>query len=58
MNRKEYHREYYKKNRAEILKRQKEWRKANPDKMAEYQARYWEKKTAEMQEELDDLKGD
>lgn len=58
MDRKEYHREYYKKNRAEILKRQREWRKANPDKIGKYQARYWEKKTAEMQDELNKLERD
>ena len=39
-----YKRKYRQKNREKINKQQREWRARNPDKVREYQARYWKRK--------------
>lgn len=39
-----YKREYRRKNREKINRQQREWRTANPEKVKDYQMRYWEKK--------------
>ena len=44
--RREYLKEWRKKNRDKWNAYQKKWRKNNPDKCNEYQTRYWEKKAA------------
>ena len=48
-----YMREYMRKYRAEnaekIKARHKAWRDANPDKVREYQEKYWAKRLAEVQ---------
>ena len=38
-----YKRKYRQKNREKINKQQREWRARNPDKVKEYQVRYWER---------------
>ena len=43
-NRRAYQREYYKQNRETLLANQREWRKNNPEKVKEYNKRYWENK--------------
>lgn len=40
--RREYQRRYRALNKDNINKRQKEWRKANKDKVKEYNKTYWE----------------
>lgn len=40
----EYMRKYREKNRERINEKQREWNKANPDKVKAYRATYWEKK--------------
>lgn len=40
--RREYQRKYRQKNKDAINKRQNEWRKANKEKVKEYNKRYWE----------------
>lgn len=40
----EYMREYRKKNREKINAQKREWYRNNPDKIAEYQERFWAKK--------------
>ncbi len=42
--RKDYKKRYRLRNREKINEQQRAWRKANPDKVREYQARYWERK--------------
>ena len=42
--RKNYKRRYRLRNREKINLQQRMWRKKNPDKVKEYQARYWERK--------------
>ncbi|MBD5521230.1 MAG: hypothetical protein HDR03_08435 [Lachnospiraceae bacterium] len=39
-----YKREYRHKNREKINQKQREWRAANPERVKNYQVRYWEKK--------------
>lgn len=39
-----YKRKYRQRNREKINKQQREWRGRNPDKVREYQVRYWEKR--------------
>lgn len=46
---KEYQRAYRKKNRKELRERAAEFRKKHPDKIAQYQEKYWENKAKEMQ---------
>ena len=41
--RREYKRRYRIRNREKINSQQRAWRKKNPDKVKEYQARYWER---------------
>lgn len=41
-DRKEYFKEYYKRNRAERIKRAKEWNENNPEKLREYIDNYTE----------------
>lgn len=43
----EYHRNYYQKNRKKLNAKAKAWREANPEKAAESNRRYWEKKALE-----------
>ena len=40
-----YQRDYYRRNRETLLANQREWRKNNPDKVQEYNKRYWENKS-------------
>lgn len=40
--RREYQRKYRELNKESINKRQNEWRKANRDKVKEYNKNYWE----------------
>lgn len=40
----EYMREYREKNREKINAQQREWTKNNPEKVREYQERFWSKK--------------
>ncbi|MEC0199072.1 hypothetical protein P4H35_22230 [Paenibacillus taichungensis] len=42
--RKKYMQEYRLKNLEKSKERQRKWRKANPEKVKQYQERYWEKK--------------
>lgn len=42
--RNEYQRDYYQNNKDKLLKMQREWRKNNPEKVKEYNKRYWENK--------------
>ena len=42
--RREYKRQYRRKNRDRINRQQREWRENNSEKVKEYQNRYWEKK--------------
>lgn len=43
----EYQRRYREKNREKLNAYAREWRKANPEKMAAISQRYWEKKRNE-----------
>lgn len=43
----EYHRNYYKKNKKKYNENAKRWRKDNPDKVAAANQRYWLKKAQE-----------
>lgn len=47
MDRKEYLKEYRKKNREKINRYQTEWRQKNKDKVISYQNKYWNKKNME-----------
>lgn len=38
-----YKSEYRQRNKETINKQQREWRARNPDKVREYQAKYWER---------------
>lgn len=38
-----YKRKYRQRNKEKINKQQREWRGRNPDKVREYQVRYWER---------------
>jgi hypothetical protein len=40
----EYYQKYQQENRERLNKYQREWRAKNPDKVREYNQRYWEKK--------------
>lgn len=42
----EYHRDYYRRNRKERLAKHKEWRENNPDKVKAANERYWLKRSA------------
>jgi hypothetical protein len=42
--RNKYFRDYRKKNLEKSKERKREWRKANPEKVKQYQERYWRKK--------------
>lgn len=48
--RREYMREYRKKNREQIRENQRQWRERNPEKVAAYQERYWTKRAQKEQE--------
>jgi hypothetical protein len=39
-----YYQKYQQENRERLNKYQREWRAKNPDKVREYNQRYWEKK--------------
>ena len=41
--RREYQKEYYKKNKEHISQRHKNWRDNNKDKIKQYNKNYWEK---------------
>lgn len=43
----EYMKRYRKENRERINELKREWNKNNPDKVKEYQERYWERKAQE-----------
>lgn len=43
----EYHRNYYRKNKPKLKAKSKRWREENPEKAAEANRRYWEKKVQE-----------
>ena len=43
--RNQYQRDYYQNNKDKLLKMQREWRKSNPEKVKEYNKRYWENKS-------------
>lgn len=45
----QYMKEYRKKNRERIRKKQADWARKNPDKVRAMNKRYWEKKAKEMQ---------
>ena len=49
--RRAYQRRYRALNKDAINKRQKEWRKANKDKIKEYNKTYWEKVAIRYQEQ-------
>ena len=42
--RRQYHREYAKNNRKRLNEAQNRWRQANPEKVREYDERYWKRK--------------
>lgn len=46
--RRNYYREYRKKNAEKLKVYKKAWNSENKSKIAEHQKRYWEKKAAEM----------
>lgn len=41
---KEYMKKYREENRSKIREQQRIWRQNNPDKVKEYQEKYWSKK--------------
>lgn len=47
--RREYKRQWVKKNPERIREYQRQWAKKNPDKVRTYQERYWTKKAAEQE---------
>lgn len=46
---KKYRKIYNEENREKIYEARRNWAKKNPDKIREYQERFWEKKYMEMQ---------
>lgn len=46
----EYQRVYREKNRERINAKHREWRKANPEKVIDYQERHWNKKVMEYEQ--------
>lgn len=48
--RRQYYRDYANTHRDSIKAAQKRWRKANPDKIREYNARYWNRRAQEVKE--------
>ena len=46
--RREYHREYYERNKERILEYRKNWRAANREKVVATQAKYFKKKLEEL----------
>ena len=48
--RRQYYRDYASTHRDSIKAAQKRWRKANPDKIREYNARYWNRRAQEVKE--------
>ncbi len=51
--RREYYRNYYKKNKDKIKEYQNNWRRENPDKVKEYNRQYWIKKAKGMENEAE-----
>lgn len=47
--RREYNKRYRELNKETINKRQNEWRRANRDKVKQYNKNYWTKKARELQ---------
>lgn len=48
--RKQYHKEYYKKNRERSLSTSKKWQLENQEYVREYRKKYWQKRKAELSE--------
>jgi hypothetical protein len=48
--RRQYYRDYANTHRDAIKAAQKRWRKANPDKIREYNTRYWNRRAQEVKE--------
>jgi hypothetical protein len=48
--RRQYYRDYARKHKESIRASQKKWRDANPDKVKEYTARYWNRRAQEVKE--------
>lgn len=49
--RNEYYKQWREKNRDKFNAACKKWQRANPDKIVEYQRRYWERKAVEQKKE-------
>lgn len=47
----EYNKNYREKNKEKIIAQRKEWRKNNPTKQKEYDAKYWAKKAEKLMSE-------
>lgn len=45
--RRQYQKEYKRKNADKINEYQRKWRKANPEKVKAYEAKYWSKKAGQ-----------
>ena len=50
--RRDYKRQYRARNREKINTQQREWRVNNPERVKEYQKRYWEKKAKNHRETM------
>lgn len=48
--RREYMKEYRKKNKERLDAMNREWKKNNPDKVRENNIRYWERKAKQLEE--------
>ena len=55
--RKEYMREYRKKNKEKVKAYNKKWREEHPERMAAYSEKFWEKKALEAAKTFTDSKG-
>ncbi|MFE3898751.1 MULTISPECIES: hypothetical protein [unclassified Priestia] len=49
-DRSEYFKQYREKNREKLNKRQREWARENPEKIALYRLRHWARKLEQLQE--------
>lgn len=47
----EYMREYYRKNKKKLLEQRKEWARNNKDKVAAANQRYWEKRAKQLDQQ-------
>lgn len=50
MDRKEYNKEYYKKNKAKLLEYSAKWKSENKEELAKYQLAYYHKNKAKIKE--------